>query len=172
MERRPPAVTGADLDAAAVLARLVRHGDRQRVALLIAHGVYKIGAGVLMLAAGPLGFTGQTFRYLARVPGFPGVLALMAILGGASILAGVVLHRRGLQASGLCVVAAFDLTLAVGIGAGFGGWVAYPGGSARPSLYPIAIYLHLFSIMVLHVVTLRQWRVIERTVAGRGLGVA
>lgn len=155
-----------DVTATATAGRLHKN-ERNRLGLLVVHGVAALAIGPLFAASAPA-FTGPSWELLRHLPGFPYTLAALIFTGGVVLLPSTIARRRGVEMVGLALLAAWYTTLAVGFAAPAARWTYHalpavitgsplPAGG-RPSLYAWAVYGHLAVIMAVHLATLAWLR--------------
>lgn len=127
-----------------------------RLGLLVVHALIGVCAGGLIL------FTGAA-RVVDPIPAARPGLGTLALAGGLALLAGLLRRPRSipLEIAGLSLLALWDLVMTASFvyGASAGtveaSWPWEPDGSSS-TLYPIALYLGLFAMMCVHLVTLRH----------------
>lgn len=143
--------------------QIVDWDERGRIGLLLVHGAYTILIGAAMIADGPGSFASPSFVWLNWVPGGILTVAGIIIAGGACILAGLLVTRnRAIQTVGLVLIAMWDLAMAMGF---FTARESWAGQGFRPTLYPVLVYMHLATIMAVHIVLITVWRRFSRRVA-------
>ncbi len=136
-----------------------RRSEANRLALLAMHG---IAATVIapLFALSPL--NGPAWVITRQIPGAPWTLAALLGAGGLTLLVSVSKRALRWEIAGLVLLACWYLTMAVGFAAAIGVWLTTGRPEPRPGLYAPMVYLHLFSVMSIHVYTLR------RALRGRG----
>ena len=127
--------------AAETNAAIARAESENRISLLTIHGIYKVLIGVSIIGADPMAFTGPSFRYIP----IDGLAVIVAVAGMVLVISSLTGSRAG-QLVGLAGIIAFDLALAGGLMATYLSWV----GERPPVVYPIWVYLHFTTIMLIH----------------------
>lgn len=135
-----------------------------RRGLLMVHGFVGTFAGLLILFNGTAKVLDDHGSFYRPLTGG------LALAGGALLLAGLTLHRAmRLEVAGLVLLALWDLAMTAGfVVTAFAAaevsitwpWQAVSGVSSV-RLYPIALYVGLFVMMCVHLVTLRQIRRVD-----------
>lgn len=131
-----------------------------RRGLLVVHAMVGLLAGLLIL------FNGTARSFEGADPWGRPVIGGLAISGGVVLLTGLLRRRRvmGLEVTGLVLLACWDLIMGAGfvIAAQSAGEIAFTWPWAAitdpssPRLYPIVLYVGLFLMMCVHLVTLRH----------------
>lgn len=125
-------------DALERLASRQRYDERNRLALLIVHGVMGVAVGALILIDSP---PAAWVDWVGT--GREAWLAGPALAGGATLLAGLAAGRHLiLEAAGMAGILAWDALMVATFVKGDG------------PAYPTALYLGLAALMTIHVVTL------------------
>lgn len=140
--------------AATTGAKLAAQEGINRVSLLTVHGIYTVLIGVSILAVPQQAFLGPSFDHLPM-----SWLAGLSIASGAILIVSAWTGRRRCQQLGLLGVGAFALAMAVGLGVSYLAW----SGTHPPTVYPVFVYMHLGTIMLVHLWTIhRQNRWVHR----------
>ncbi|MDO9454712.1 hypothetical protein [Nocardioides sp.] len=142
-----------------------------RRGLLTVHGLVGTLAGLLILVNG----TARAFD--DHGASWRPVTGLLAVVGGTLLLVGLNRHRAvRLEVAGLLVLAAWDLAMVAGFVAGAAStgvgvsrpWQTVTDVDSTP-LYPVVLYVGLFVMICVHLLTLRE---IRRSEARRRVTVA
>jgi len=158
-----PAPPGA---AVQVLAHLVRLDETGRLALLAVHGAYTLAIGVAMYLDDPATFTSASFVWMRFIPGHSTTVAALVATGGALILGGLLVRRhRPTQAAGLALIAGWDILMGIGFQRSRAAWEPSPETPYPPALYPVPLYMHLATVMIIHLVLLVAFARIRRAAA-------
>ncbi len=148
---RPPSPKLLDeLEHLAItLDRKQRYDERNRLALLAAHG---LGA---LLAAALIGYDEPSVTVQGLLGKWTDAFNTMPAIGGATLLLGLAWGRKlALEATGMGIILAWDLGMAVSFG--YAARIAAHDGNPAtvPASYPLAVYGTLGALLVIHLVTL------------------
>lgn len=137
----------------------LRRSERNRLSLLVLHGLAAIVIAPLFLAqtAAPGGMDNPTFVALRLIPAAPYVLSAILALGGLILVPATLVRNRPWEMVGLTLLSVWYLTISIGYAAAIGVWAhdGYPN-KGRPSFFAPPLYLHLGIIMIVHWGTLRR----------------
>lgn len=131
------------------LDRKQRYDERNRLALLAAHG---FGA---LFAAALIGYDEPSATVKGLLGEWTDAFNTLPAIGGATLLLGLAWGRKVfLEAAGMGVILAWDLGMAVAFG--YAARVAAHDGNPAtiPASYPLAVYGTLGALLVIHLVTL------------------
>ncbi|GGN39396.1 hypothetical protein FHR83_006726 [Actinoplanes campanulatus] len=144
-----------------------RRSERNRLSMLHLHALAACYIGPLFTLIGEESRRGAAWAVIRLIPGSTTSLGVLLTAGG--VVLGVATWRRALvwEMAGLCVLLSWYLIVAVSFGLGAAGWYLrwdWVDGS-RPAPYAHGIYLHLFTIMIVHLGTLAKIRRARRKAA-------
>ncbi len=138
----------------------VRRSERNRLTILHLHAAAGVYIGPLFALVDEAGQRGAAWQVIRLVPGSTVTLGALLFLGG--LILGVATWHRAVrwEMVGLCLLLSWYLIVAVSFGLGAAGWYLGWGWVAgtRPVPYSHGVYLHLATIMIVHLVTLVKIR--------------
>lgn len=138
-------------------AHRLRRSERNRIGLLLVHGMFALVVAPLFAAqlGAPGGMSSPSFALLRAVPGAPYSLAFLLGLGGAILVPATIARHRPWEMTGLGLLIAWYGLLAAALLLAFIPWAMAGSPSAsRPSLFGPAFYAHFATIMAVHLRTL------------------
>lgn len=128
-------------------------GTRYRLNLLWFHAICALLVAPLLSLTGRDGLTGPSFTFLRTLPGSPYSLSTMIGIGGLVLGLGCVFRAKRVEIGGLVLLLLFYLCLAISFAIPGVRWLLEidASGAPKPPLYGPIIYLHLSSIMAVHI---------------------
>nr|WP_221374420.1 hypothetical protein [Actinoplanes polyasparticus] len=138
----------------------VKRSERNRIGLLHLHALAALYIGPLFAFVGPEQLAGAAWVLIRYIPGAPESLGCLLFLGGVVLAVSTWRRSAGWEILGLCLLLTWYLTIAISFGGGLLWWLTggFPPGTPKPAPYSHGVYLHLSSVMVIHLLTLLRIR--------------
>jgi hypothetical protein len=145
----------------------MQRATKYRLGLLHLHAGYAMYIAIWFATLDTPAMAGVAWTLIRAIPGSPITPAVLLFAGG--MILAVATWRRALigEIVGLCMLLAWYLTITVSFGGALLWWEMglFPPGTPQPAPYAHGVYLHLSSLMTVHILVLIRLRRIRK--AGR-----